>query len=453
MKRVLVFLLLLLPIIGFCAPAKYALVIGNSNYTNINKLNNPVNDANDMAGALTSMGFKVDKLLNASRVEMENAISRMKNNLRASTDSYGFVFYAGHGVQSRGSNYLIPVDANIPDGSYLKDRAVPVDALLDINRSGNTLNIFVLDACRDNPFSWNRGENRGLAMVQTPADSIIMYATSAGSTASDGTGRNGLFTSYLLKHLKTPGLYVERIFKLTGDDVAKATNKQQHPELSIKFYGDACIGATPCEEQQRVASTPQSPSTESGRDKRAERIEQKAEKADESLYSPAATSGVANQCLVGAPDWVLIGGEADRLRSVGAAQITKQGIQFARTKAMVNARDEMARMISVKVNNILKDFTQITGIGDDETVDRVTTSVAKQLASWAISGTTQRVMWQSPCNELYVQIAADPDAVKKFLKSSITASYRYDNALWQQFQSQKAQDELDAAIADEFRAY
>lgn len=164
----------------------------------------------------------------------------------------------------------------------------------------------------------------------------------------------------------------------------------------------------------------------------------------------APQTSVANQCLAGAPDWVIAGGAEGGLTSVGAAQISKAGIQFARTAAMGNARDEMARNISVKVNNMLKDFTQTTGIGDDEVVDKVTASVSKQVASQTLQGTTQKAMWQSPCNELYVLIASDPSTVQDFVKASITSSYRNENALWQQFQSQKAQDELNAAIASEF---
>jgi tetratricopeptide (TPR) repeat protein len=247
-KRLLLIVsLLLIPIAAYCAPAKYALVIGNGNYTNITKLNNPVNDANDMAATLTSMGFKVDKLLNVSRSEMERGFVQLRDNLMASKDSYGFVFYAGHGVQSRGRNYLIPVNADIVDREALPELAVSMQTQLErLNGAGNALNIFVLDACRDNPFSWNRGSNRGLAMVSAPADSIIMYATAAGSTASDGTGRNGLFTSYLLKHLKTPGLYADEIFRRTGAEISVATGKRQIPALYSMSHEQTCLGNLPC---------------------------------------------------------------------------------------------------------------------------------------------------------------------------------------------------------------
>jgi hypothetical protein len=228
------------------AQEKYALVIGNGAYSSITKLNNPVNDANDMKAALESLGFRVEGLLNANRVQMEEAVERFKNKLRGSKTSYGFLFYAGHGVQSNGENYLIPVDADIRSESYLRDRAVSVQAVLDeLNAAGNGLNVVVLDACRDNPFSWKRSGSRGLQVVSNqPADSIIVYATGAGSTAADGEGRNGLFTSQLLKNLKTPGLEINEVFRLTGGEVARASEGRQRPAVYNQFYGTAYLSGT-----------------------------------------------------------------------------------------------------------------------------------------------------------------------------------------------------------------
>src|SRR5215469_8056535 len=141
--------------------------------------------------------------------------------LGASPHGYGFFFYAGHGVQSGGDNYLIPVDAqNIQSENHLRQRAVSVQTMLDnFNDAGNELNMVVLDACRDNPFGWARSGSRGLSVVSAPAGSIIMYATSANSTADDGIGSNGLFTGQLLNNLKTPGLSVRDVFDKTGEDV------------------------------------------------------------------------------------------------------------------------------------------------------------------------------------------------------------------------------------------
>jgi hypothetical protein len=206
-----------------------------------------VNDANDMTAALGGLGFTVDTVVNGSRVQMEEAIDRFRNRLSASKNTYGFLFYAGHGVQSGGVNYLIPVDADIRSESYLRDRAVCVQGMLDeINQAGNELNIVVLDACRNNPFSWSRGGSRGLQVVANqPADSIILYATAAGMTAADGEGRNGLFTSRLLKNLQTPGLEVSEIFRRTGEDVARTSGGSQTPVMYSQFYGIAYLGSPP----------------------------------------------------------------------------------------------------------------------------------------------------------------------------------------------------------------
>ena len=228
--------------------AKYALVIGNGAYTGLNRLANPTNDATDVAAALEGLGFTVDKLLNGSLDQMEEAVMKLKNRLRASGDAYGFFFYAGHGVQSGGENFLIPVDASIPSENFLRSRSVSVQVVLDeLNDARNKLNVVVLDACRDNPFSWGRSASgRGLAMItRQPADSIIVYATSAGQQAIDGTDRNGLFTSQLLNNLKNPSLEVTEVFRRTGADVSEVSGRQQVPAIYNQFFGTAYLGAKP----------------------------------------------------------------------------------------------------------------------------------------------------------------------------------------------------------------
>ena len=241
--------LLLLPLCAMWAQAhnRYALVIGNSAYKSITKLSNPVNDAQDMKAALESLGFKVEMIQNGNLDKMENAVVQFKNNLSRDANSYGFFFYAGHGVQSNGNNYLIPVDADIKTENALKQRALTVQFLLDeLQDAGNELNMIVLDACRDNPFGWARSGSRGLTVVGTqPPSSIIVYATSAGATAADGTGRNGLFTAQLLNNLKTPGLPVRDIFDRTGRDVRRASNNEQVPAIYSQFFETVYLNGTP----------------------------------------------------------------------------------------------------------------------------------------------------------------------------------------------------------------
>ena len=242
-------------------PQKIALVIGNGAYSNLSRLANPVNDANDVAAALQNLGFVVERLIDVSLDQMDDAVLRLKNNLSESKDSYGFFFYAGHGVQLNGENYLIPVDANIPAESFLRSRSLSVQTMLDeLNDARNSLNVVVLDACRDNPFGWGRSTGRGLALVtHQPADSIIVYATSAGQIASDGTGRNGLFTSQFLPNLTTPGIEVAEVFRRTGADVSEASNRQQIPAVYNQFFGIAYLGDWP--EGSGIATGPRQPVT------------------------------------------------------------------------------------------------------------------------------------------------------------------------------------------------
>ena len=256
MKRIFFFLIFFICIHFIWAQDKYALVIGNASYTSISKLDNPVNDANDISDALQRLGFNVEKLINAELEQIENAVLRLKNRLSISGNSYGFFYYAGHGVQSNGENYLIPLNASIPSESHLRTRAFSVQTMLNnLNEAGNKLNIIVLDACRDNPFGWKRSGTRGLAMISAPAGSIVVFATSANSTASDGNDRNGLFTGQLLKNLNEPSASVRDIFDKTGRDVLSVSGGKQRPEISISFFDMAYFNASSVSSSDSEKST------------------------------------------------------------------------------------------------------------------------------------------------------------------------------------------------------
>ncbi len=219
--------------------ARYALVIGNSEYEGIPSLKNPVNDAADMKAALERLGFTVELLTNASQSQMESAVVRLGGRLGSSKQAVGLFYYAGHGIQaSTGVNYLIPSRVSIPSEDFLSEKAVSTQAVLNtLNRAGNTLNLVILDACRDNPYGWARTGTRGLAVVgQQPAGSIIMYATSPNSVAQDGTGRNGVFTGELLRQIEAPGLEIGEVIRRTGAAVQQVTGGKQVPAVSNQFF-------------------------------------------------------------------------------------------------------------------------------------------------------------------------------------------------------------------------
>lgn len=216
-----------------------ALVIGNSQYQ-VGALRNPANDAQDMATRLNHLGFDVTLLLNTGQEKMEQAINEFGRQLYQG--GVGLFYYAGHGVQVHGENYLIPVNAHIESESDVRYKAVNIGQLLGkMGEARNGLNIVILDACRDNPFAKEfRSASRGLAVVSSSAvkGTLIAYATSPGKVASDGEDRNGLYTKHLLKNLQTPGLPVEQVFKRVLQGVERETNGKQTPWTSSSFSGD-----------------------------------------------------------------------------------------------------------------------------------------------------------------------------------------------------------------------
>jgi|GEM_PF-3082309 len=218
---------------------KLALVIGNSDYKYGGYLRNPTNDAQDMSRTLKDLGFDVMYYTNQDLNSLKRAIDQF--GLKLSKYDVGLFYYAGHGVQSKGYNYFIPIDANLQSEAQVEFNCVNTDRLLALMEdAGNSTNIIILDACRDNPFerSWRRSATgSGLAFMNAPSGSLIAYSTSPGRTASDGAGRNGLYTSALLKYLKEPNLTIEEMFKKVREDVSNLSQKQQVPWESTSLIG------------------------------------------------------------------------------------------------------------------------------------------------------------------------------------------------------------------------
>ncbi len=220
---------------------RLALVIGVKNYTHIPPLQNTLNDAHDMTTTLKQKGFQVIELYDPqTKRQMQDAIVSYFQLLQNNPHSAGMVFYSGHGMQVDGSNYLIPATANPQIKADMEDQCMNMDYVMRaIEQAGNPLNIFVLDACRNNPFrGFYRSSEQGLSMVSSPKGSYIVYATKPGSVASDGTGNNGLFTSKLLKYLNAEGLNIEQVFKKVAADVAKESNDAQRPWIASDYTGD-----------------------------------------------------------------------------------------------------------------------------------------------------------------------------------------------------------------------
>jgi formylglycine-generating enzyme required for sulfatase activity len=240
------------------ASTRTALVIGNSAYRT-SPLSNPTNDAMDMAATLKKLGFDVIVKTNADKRDMLNAIDLFNQKLRRSDT--GLFFFAGHGMQIRGSNYLIPVDVHIQRERDVEFESVNAGRVLAaMEDSGSKVNIVILDACRDNPFKRSfRSTNRGLSIMQVSGGSFVAYATSPGSVAADGEGRNGIYTKNILNHITHPELTVEEVFRNVRKDVYSETSGGQLPWDSSSLMGRVYLASS-----GTVVETPSAPSSTQG---------------------------------------------------------------------------------------------------------------------------------------------------------------------------------------------
>ena len=223
---------------------RIALVMGNGGYS-YGALPNPPNDARAIAGALETVGFEVDTVLDASQREMKRAIVDFGERLAAAgPTAVGLFYYAGHGVQANGANYLIPLDADLRRVADLDIEAVEAEwALLQMREAGNAVNFLILDACRDNPLPRGlRTSIGGLARMDAPVGTFVAYATSPGATAEDGAGGNSPYTTALVEHLHRDGLAAEILFRNVRNRVIELTDGRQVPwDSSSLRGGDFCF--------------------------------------------------------------------------------------------------------------------------------------------------------------------------------------------------------------------
>lgn len=214
---------------------RVALVIGNSNYRNVPVLPNAQSDANLLASALRETGFQTVSIqTDLTREQLLDVLRAFARDAEGA--EWATIYYAGHGVEMNGVNYLVPIDAKLSVDRDLDFEAVPLDRLLSAVDGAKKLRLVVLDACRDNPFLnqmrrtvATRSVGRGLARVEPDAGTLVVFAAKHGQVALDGEGENGPFVSALVKRIKTPGLEVRRLFDVVRDDVMAATDGRQQP--------------------------------------------------------------------------------------------------------------------------------------------------------------------------------------------------------------------------------
>jgi uncharacterized caspase-like protein len=242
------------------AEKRVALVIGNSAYQRVAKLSNPANDAAAVAAMLKAAGFEsVESKLNVPANDLRKTLREFAAKTRDA--DIAVVYYAGHGIELDGTNYLIPVDATLETDGDVLDETVPLERVLFAVEPARQLRLVILDACRDNPFAKtmkrtmaSRAIGRGLAKIEpTSPNTMIAFAAKAGSTASDGDSKNSPFAAALVEHLPKPGLDLRRAFGFVRDDVLKSTGNKQEPYV----YGSLGGNDLPLVPAKPVATGPQ----------------------------------------------------------------------------------------------------------------------------------------------------------------------------------------------------
>ncbi|HEX4763656.1 MAG TPA: caspase family protein, partial [Usitatibacter sp.] len=225
------------------AADRVALLIGNNNYAST-PLRNAVNDAKDLGEALKELGFKVIVRENASRKDMIEGIREFGQSLEGA--STALFFYAGHAMQFKDRNYLIPIDAAMGSEEDVTFFSVEIGQVFDrMDRAHTRFNFIILDACRDNPFAASfKTTSQGLAQMSSPSGTLIAYATAPGSVAADGYGRNGIYTKHILQNIRVPDLPVEIMFKRVREGVERETRKLQTPWDSSSLKGDFAFNVT-----------------------------------------------------------------------------------------------------------------------------------------------------------------------------------------------------------------
>lgn len=250
-------LLALAPAASAQAERRVALVIGNAAYKGV-PLRNPVNDAVDVAASLRAYGFTVIERTNLATRQIGPTLREFRSRL--APGSVAVVYYAGHGVQIKGENYLPAVDAEIGGEEDVPTQSLSTRQLMDVLADAKTrVNLVFLDACRDNPFARNfRSSSRGLSRENAPSGTLISFATRPGSVASDGAGRNGLYTSVLLEQIKQADQPIELVLKGVVSGVKAASRGQQEPWMEGSIEGDFCFGA--CAQRVATSAPPAVPS-------------------------------------------------------------------------------------------------------------------------------------------------------------------------------------------------
>lgn len=382
------------------AEKRVALVMGNSAYKNVAKLANPVNDAALVGGMFRKAGFDtVDIKLDLNVAEMRKALRDFGGKAREA--DVAVVYYAGHGIELDGTNYLIPTDATLETDSDVLDETLPLDRALFAVEPAKQLRLVILDACRDNPFAKTmkrtiaaRAIGRGLAKVEPNSpNTMIAFAAKAGSTASDGDAKNSPFATALVERLPMPGLDLRKAFGFVRDDVLRTTGYKQEPYVYGSLGGDD------------VALVPAKPAAAPG----PQANPQDRVRRDYELALQAGNRDAWEAFLQAYPDGFYAGLARAQLKNVAAEE--------ARTAAAAKARqaeDEKARLAAERANKAEQEKAAAAAKAAENA--RLAAEKAKQIEEAKATAAEQR---RKDAEAAVAKAVADKQAAEKALADKI----------------------------------
>jgi len=409
------------------AEKRVALVIGNSAYKSVPRLTNPVNDASLVGGMLRKAGFDtVDVKLDLSVVDMRKALREFGSKAREA--DVAIIYYAGHGIELDGNNYLIPTDAALETDTDVFDEAFPLDRVLFAIEPAKQLRLVILDACRDNPFAKTmkrtvaaRAIGRGLAKVEpTSPNTMVAYAAKAGSTASDGDSRNSPFATALVERLPTPGLDLRKAFGFVRDDVLKNTGYKQEPYVYGSLGGDdvPLVAAKPI-----VAGPQANPDSEIRRD--YELALQLGTRDGWTAFLNSFPSGFYADLAKG------------QLNKIAAEETRSATADKAR-----QAEEEKARLAAERANKAEQEKAAAAAKAAEE--KRVAAEKAKQVEEAKAAAAEQR---RKEAEAAAAKALADKQAAEKALAEKLASDKAAAEAAAKRASEQKAQVDTEQKVA------
>ena len=409
------------------AEKRVALVMGNSAYKNVAKLANPANDAALVGGMFRKAGFdSVDIKLDLNAAEMRRSLREFAGRTRDA--EVAVIYYAGHGIELDGTNYLIPIDATLETDGDVLDETIALDRALFAVEPAKQLRLVILDACRDNPFAKtmkrtvaSRAIGRGLAKVEpTSPNTMIAFAAKAGSTASDGDSKNSPFAAALVERLPTPGLDLGKAFRFVRDDVLKNTGNKQEPFVYGSLGGDD------------VALVPAKPAAAPG----PQANPQDSIRRDYELALQTGNRDAWEAFLQAYPDGFYAGLARAQLKNVAAEEARAAAAAKAR-----QAEDEKARLAAERANKAEQEKAAAAAKAAENA--RLAAEKAKQIEEAKAAAAEQR---RKDAEAAVAKALADKQAAEKALADKI-ASEKAASELAARQATEKAQRDAEQKVA------